>query len=93
MSYPNLRRSILALAIAGASLHVLANTTVDISNGPKKYYLQAPSGPVTVIGTYTGKSDVFELEETQLNGNLTLDADITSNISSFPGAPLSAVVF
>lgn len=94
MSYPNLRRSILALAIAGASLHIHANTIVDISEGAKEFSNQPPiSGPLTVIGTYTGESDVFELEETRLNGNLTLDADITSNISSFPGAPLSAVVF
>lgn len=91
MSYPNLTRSLLALAIASASIHVSAATTVDISNGPKNYEEQIISGPLTVIGTFTGDAatgtgDVFEFQnQATLNGDLILDATITTKGGIYAG--------
>ena len=82
MSYPNLTRSLLALAVAGASFHVSA-ATIDISNGPIIYEEETITGPLTVTGSFNGDAaigtgDVFEIEDSTLNGSLILDATITS---------------
>ncbi|NLD00036.1 MAG: autotransporter domain-containing protein [Gammaproteobacteria bacterium] len=82
MSYPNLTHSLLALAIAGASIHASA-ATIDVSNGPILYETETITGPLTVTGSYGGDAakgtgDVFEIEDSTLNGSLILDAAITT---------------
>lgn len=78
MSYPNLHRSILALAIAGASLHAHASTPVDISKGIVEFEEQTISGPMTVTGSFTGTGQIFEIEDSTLKGDLILDATIST---------------
>lgn len=78
MSYPNLTRSLLALAIAGASVHVSA-TTINLSDEPVKIKDETYDS-LTVTGSYIGKpeyeGDGFDFYSSTVKGNLVLDARI-----------------
>lgn len=57
MSYPNLTRSLLALAIAGASAHASA-TTINLSDKNKPIKLEGETyDSLTVTGEYIGKPE------------------------------------
>lgn len=77
MQYPNLAKSLLALAIATSSLQAHA-VIYDVSNGPIKFEGKTFTESLTITGSLTTEEDAVELADgTDLQGDLILDAQIT----------------
>lgn len=78
MPYPNLTRSLLALAIAGVSVHASA-TTINLSDKPIKIEDQTFDS-LTVTGKYIGipeeEGEGFDFYSSTVKGNLILEAHI-----------------
>lgn len=79
MSYPNLTKSLLALAVTSASLHLHA-ATYDVSEGPEQWDSAAVTESLIITGSTTTEGPVIELVNgTHIEGDLILDAQITAN--------------
>lgn len=77
MPYPNLAKSLLALAIASSSLQAHA-VIYDVSNGPIEFEGKTFTESLTITGNLTTEEDAVELADgTDLHGDLILDAQIT----------------
>lgn len=76
MSHPVLTKSLLALAITSASLHLHA-ATYDVSQGAKNWNAETINESLTITGSTTAEGPVVELVNgTHIHGDLILDAQI-----------------
>lgn len=96
MPYPNLTRSLIALAISGVSVHASA-TTITLSDKPWKIQDETYDS-LTVTGRYVGKpeyeGDGFDFYNSTVKGNLILDAHIeTEEVNKPNGQVLNGQAF
>lgn len=76
MSHPVLTKSLLALAITSASLHLHA-ATYDVSQGAENWNAEPINESLTITGSTTAEGPVVELVNgTHIQGDLILDAQI-----------------